>query len=70
LERGLEGALADLWWQAMLVWGKQAANVREGKLLQIAIVLSSRLQFPSLYSEGGGDNWSVEPADSKNHPHV
>jgi hypothetical protein len=40
LERGLEGTLADLWWQAMLGMGGAkakplfAGNGREGKLLQ------------------------------------
>jgi hypothetical protein len=34
-------------------------------------MVSCGLRPPSLYiAKGGGDNWSAEPADSKNHSHV
>jgi len=62
LERGLEGMLADLRWQAILGIGESCETL---KLLgagekkdkrQAAAMVSSGLELPCLYSKGGGCN--------------
>ena len=72
LERGLDGMLADLRWQAILGIGESCETL---KLLgvgekkdqrQAAAMVSSRLRLPCLYSDKGGRNYRAEPADREN----